>query len=226
MLLTDPTAILHGPQSRGICCFRPSKQHSPYAPRHLDSVSLIDRCADVSEKGIAGRAVFIDWYSWALNEGIQIDGMTSHEIPFDQIIKTLEYQNMSLDSLRAGDIIVIRFGYLAQYENMDATKREYLNELYKTQKPDNMGLKPSKELLKFLWNTKIAAICGDSRSLDVGFMTVNPRNCHQHALLNHNRIRRAPTLVSIYPGQSAPISTFVFVSNWRWTRTTLVLHPG
>ncbi|KAH7183387.1 uncharacterized protein B0J16DRAFT_401691 [Fusarium flagelliforme] len=121
----------------------------------------------VSEKGIAGRAVFIDWYSWAFNAGIQIDGMTSHEIPFDQIIKTLEYQSMSLDSFRAGDIIVIRFGYLAQYENMDSTKREHLNELYKTQKPDNIGLKPSKELLKFLWNTKIAAICGDARSLEV-----------------------------------------------------------
>ena len=167
MLLTEPIVILHGSQSRGICCLRPSKQYSPYVPRYFDSSSLIDRCADVSEKGIAGRAVFIDWYSWALKEGIQIDGMTSHEIPFDQIVKTLEYQNMSLDSLRAGDIIVIRFGYLAQYENMDATKREYLNELYKTQKPDNMGLKPSKELLKFLWNTKIAAICGDSRSLEV-----------------------------------------------------------
>ncbi|KAJ4138552.1 hypothetical protein NW768_002395 [Fusarium equiseti] len=121
----------------------------------------------VSEKGIAGRAVFIDWYSWALNESIQIDGMTSHEIPFDQIIKTLEYQKMSLESLRAGDIIVIRFGYLAQYETMDTTKREHLNELYKTQKPDNIGLKPSKQLLKFLWNTKIAAICGDARSLEV-----------------------------------------------------------
>lgn len=93
--------------------------------------------------------------------------MSSYEIPFDQIVKTLEFQNMSLDSLRAGDIIVIRFGYLSQYENMDAAKREYLDKLYQTQKPDNVGLKPSEELLRFLWNTKIAAICGDARSLEV-----------------------------------------------------------
>src|SRR5690349_19678779 len=96
----------------------PNSIHRTYAASSTH-ISLIDNFADVSEKGIAGRAVFIDWYSWALSEGIQIDGMTSHEIPFDQIIKTLEYQNMSLDSLRAGDIIVIRFGYLAQYENME-----------------------------------------------------------------------------------------------------------
>jgi hypothetical protein len=123
--------------------------------------------ADVSAKGIAGRAVFIDWYSWALEQGYQIDAMSFYEIPFEQIIDTLKYQNMSLDSLRAGDILVIRFGYLAQYGSMDDAKREYLNELYKTKKPDNIGLKPSKELLKFLWNTKIAAICGDARSLEV-----------------------------------------------------------
>ncbi|QGI63900.1 hypothetical protein CEK27_007871 [Fusarium fujikuroi] len=121
----------------------------------------------VSAKGIAGRAVFIDWYSWALAQGLEIDAMSSYEIPFDQIVKTLEFQNMSLGSLRAGDIIVIRFGYLSQYENMDAAKREYLDKLYQTQKPDNIGLKPSEELLRFLWDTKIAAICGDARSLEV-----------------------------------------------------------
>ncbi|KAH7259163.1 uncharacterized protein BKA55DRAFT_735976 [Fusarium redolens] len=121
----------------------------------------------VSAKGIAGRAVFIDWYSWALAQGLEIDAMSSYEVPFNQIMKTLEFQSMSLDSLRAGDIIVIRFGYLFQYENMDAAKREYLDKLYQTQKPDNIGLKPSGELLRFLWNTKIAAICGDSRSLEV-----------------------------------------------------------
>ncbi|KAM0546939.1 hypothetical protein ACHAPJ_010599 [Fusarium lateritium] len=121
----------------------------------------------VSNKGIAGRAVFIDWYSWTLKQGMEIDAMSSYEVTFDQIIETLKLHNMSLSSFRAGDIIVIRFGYLAQYENMDISKREYLDKLYRQQKPENIGLKPSKELLEFLWNTKIVAICGDSRSLEV-----------------------------------------------------------
>ncbi|KAG5757973.1 hypothetical protein H9Q72_013894 [Fusarium xylarioides] len=122
---------------------------------------------DVSAKGIAGRAVFIDWYSWALAQGLEIDAMSSYESPFEQIVKTLEFQNMSLESLQAGDIIVIRFEYMSQYEDMNAAKREYLDKLYQTQKPQNIGLKPSEELLRFLWNTKIAAICGDARSLEV-----------------------------------------------------------
>lgn len=74
---------------------------------------------------------------------------------------------MDLDVIRPGDILVIRSGYLAQYQEMTDAKRESLNERYKTHKPENIGLKPSEELLKFLWNQKIAAICGDARSMEV-----------------------------------------------------------
>lgn len=122
---------------------------------------------DVSKSGIAGRAVFIDWYAWAQKQGLEVDALSAYEVPFSQIIETLRFQNMELTSIKPGDILVIRFGYLEQYENLDAEKREHLHQLYQKQKPENIGLKPSEELLKFLWDTKIAAICGDSRSLEV-----------------------------------------------------------
>ncbi|RMJ03317.1 hypothetical protein CDV36_015156 [Fusarium kuroshium] len=121
----------------------------------------------VSAKGIAGRAVFIDWYAWAQKQGLEVDAMSSHEVPFSELIEALKFQGMDLDIFKPGDILVIRFGYLEQYENMSQEKRQHLHNLYKTQKPDNIGLKPSKELLRFLWDRKIAAICGDSRSLEV-----------------------------------------------------------
>ncbi|RTE81590.1 hypothetical protein BHE90_003915 [Fusarium euwallaceae] len=121
----------------------------------------------VSAKGIAGRAVFIDWYTWAQKQGLKVDAMSSHEVPFSELIETLKFQGIDFDIFKPGDILVIRFGYLEQYENMSQEKRQHLHNLYKTQKPDNIGLKPSKELLRFLWDKKIAAICGDSRSLEV-----------------------------------------------------------
>ncbi|KAM5344643.1 hypothetical protein ACJ41O_013178 [Fusarium nematophilum] len=121
----------------------------------------------VSAKGIAGRAVFIDWYSWAQKQGLEVDAMASHEIPFEQLVSALKWQKLDLDVFRPGDIVVIRFGYLEQYENMPKDKREHLDQLYRKQKPDNIGLKPSEDLLRFLWDKKIAAICGDSRSLEV-----------------------------------------------------------
>ncbi|UPK91622.1 hypothetical protein LCI18_002557 [Fusarium solani-melongenae] len=121
----------------------------------------------VSAKGIAGRAIFIDWYAWAQKQGLKVDARSSHEVPFSELVETLKFQGMDLDVFRPGDIVVVRFGYLEQYENMSQEKRQHLDNLYKTQKPDNIGLKPSEELLRFLWDRKIAAICGDSRSLEV-----------------------------------------------------------
>ena len=50
---------------------------------------------------------------------------------------------------------------------MDENKREKLDEHYKTHKPDNIGVEPSEEFLKFLWNSQVAAVAGDTRSFEV-----------------------------------------------------------
>jgi hypothetical protein len=50
---------------------------------------------------------------------------------------------------------------------MDENKRQKLDEHYKTHKPDNIGVEPSEEFLKFLWNSQIAAVAGDTRSFEV-----------------------------------------------------------
>ncbi|KAF4863181.1 hypothetical protein CGCSCA1_v014585 [Colletotrichum siamense] len=121
----------------------------------------------VSHKGIAGRAVFIDWYAWAQKQGVVVDAFSSHEVPFNELMEAMTAQGLGKDCLRPGDIVVLRFGYLAQYESMTLERRRELDELYKTCKPDNIGVKPSVELLEFLWNNQIAAICGDTRSLEV-----------------------------------------------------------
>jgi hypothetical protein len=136
---------------------------------------------DVSKKGIAGRAIFVDWYAWAQSKGLDVDAMSSYEVPFSQIVEALEYQGLDLGVFRPGDILIIRFGYLDQYDNMSDDKRQRLNELYKTQKPDNIGLQPSRELLEFLWNNKLAAIAGDSRSLEV--WPCNQLEWHMHEWL-------------------------------------------
>ncbi|KAH8889034.1 hypothetical protein GQ53DRAFT_795461 [Thozetella sp. PMI_491] len=120
-----------------------------------------------SVKGISGRGVFIDWYAWALKQGKTIDATTNYAIPFSELVATLESQRQSLSDIRPGDIIFVRSGYINQYENMDPAKRDQLDEHYKTHKPDNIGVEPSPEFLEFLWNNKIAAVAGDSRSFEV-----------------------------------------------------------
>lgn len=97
--------------------------------------------------------------------------MTAHAVPFSEIKLALAHQGMPLTStsspFRRGDIMVIRFGYLHQYATMSPEKREVLDDRYTREKPENIGLEPSRELLEFLWDTGVAAVCGDTRSLEV-----------------------------------------------------------
>ena len=132
--------------------------------------NLLDRwltSTDVAQKGIAGRAVFADWYTWALKQGKQIDATSSYAVPFSEILEALESQGFDRKEFRKGNILIIRFGYLRQYADMDDNKRSKLDEHYKTHKPDNIGIEPSRELLEFLWEKEVAAVAGDARSFEV-----------------------------------------------------------
>lgn len=132
----------------------------------LRSTNETLRYSDVSAKGIAGRAVFIDWYSWAQQQGRKVDAMSDYEIPFDELMQTLHHQGLGSDDIKPGDILFVRSGYISQYESMSDNRRSELHELYKTQKPQNIGVEASREFLKFLWDHKIAAVAGDSRSFE------------------------------------------------------------
>ena len=126
-----------------------------------------DSCTDVADKGIAGRAILVDWYRWAKQNKKTIEVTSSYGVPFEEIVQVLEYQGIDQKSIRAGDIVLIRFGYIEQYTSMDPDKRAQLHNHYKSNKPDNIGIKPSQNLLKFLWEHKIAAVGGDGRSFEV-----------------------------------------------------------
>ncbi|KAJ5756026.1 hypothetical protein N7533_005569 [Penicillium manginii] len=121
----------------------------------------------IAENGIAGRGILIDWYKWSQENGHSIDAMTAHPVSFNELLKVLEIQGISENEILPGDIILIRFGYISQYEEMGEEKRARLDQLYRKQKPENIGIEPSKELLSFLWNNKIAAVAGDTRSFEV-----------------------------------------------------------
>ncbi|KAL3457092.1 hypothetical protein BJX64DRAFT_293434 [Aspergillus heterothallicus] len=138
----------------------------------------------VSKQGITGRAILIDWYAWAQAQNMPIDATSAHAIPFSELLAALEYQNMDpASTFRRGDILVIRSGYIAQYNTMPDAKRDALSAAYKTQKPSNIGVQPSAELLRFLWESGIAAVCGDSRSFEVWPCRPEDEEWHLHEWL-------------------------------------------
>lgn len=108
--------------------------------------------------------------------------MTPHPVTFNQLLEALKYQGLSLDDISPGDVILIRFGYIKEYEKLKDDKRAQLDELYKRQKPENIGIEPSKEFLKFLWDKKISAVAGDTRSFEVWPCTQTDWHLHEWLL--------------------------------------------
>jgi kynurenine formamidase len=93
--------------------------------------------------------------------------MTAHPVSFNELLKVLESQGITEKDILPGDVVLIRFGYISQYEGMSEDTRARLDGLYRKQKPENIGIEPSAEFLKFLWDKKIAAVAGDNRSFEV-----------------------------------------------------------
>jgi hypothetical protein len=117
----------------------------------------------MAQSGIGARAYFLDWYNWATKvKGKTVDTTTSYAIPFSELKETASHQGMSLESMRTGDILIIRSGYLAQYATMSASKRKELDDIYEITKPCNIGVEAGGEILRFLWEKQIAAVAGDS----------------------------------------------------------------
>lgn len=138
----------------------------------------------MSRSGIAARAYFLDWYRWATKiKGRTIDSFAYHAIPFSELQEVAAHQNLTLDSVRKGDILIIRSGYLAQYATMPDLRRAALDAVYETTKPSNIGVEASQELLQFLWDKQIAAVAGDSRSFEAWPCPEENKKWHLHQWL-------------------------------------------
>ncbi|GLA99246.1 hypothetical protein AtubIFM57143_007552 [Aspergillus tubingensis] len=136
----------------------------------------------IAERGIAGRGILLDWYKWYHDKGQTVDAMSPHPVPFNQLIEVLRYQGLSEEDIRPGDILIIRFGYISQYEGMSEDKQARLDALYRKQKPENIGVEPSEELLRFLWERKVSAVAGDTRSFEVWPCTQTQWHLHEWLL--------------------------------------------
>jgi hypothetical protein len=178
--------ILRAPKSRTVFIVSHfSTQHDPNQSEDLLSMNtdFVWR-VDMAESGIGARAYFLDWYRWATKiNGQTIDTTSSYAIPFSELQETAAYQGLSLDTMRTGDILVIRSGYLAQYATMPDAKRKELDDLYETTKPCNIGVEAGPELLRFLWEKQLAAVAGDSRSFESWPCPENKKEWHLHQWL-------------------------------------------
>jgi kynurenine formamidase len=112
-------------------------------------------------RGIVGRFVLLDIerHRAALGEPIAED--ESIAIEADELDRILENSKVAL---RRGDILLLRFGWTAWYEQLDRSRREWLaaQEMFKAP-----GLSPSERTAEWLWDNHVSAVASDSPALEV-----------------------------------------------------------
>jgi hypothetical protein len=74
---------------------------------HNDAASTVGASSNWASRGIVGRGVLIDYYSWASENEIKYDTTGSHPISLDEIKKIAQEKSITI---HPGDILFLRTG--------------------------------------------------------------------------------------------------------------------
>ncbi|OJJ42851.1 hypothetical protein ASPZODRAFT_28933 [Penicilliopsis zonata CBS 506.65] len=110
--------------------------------------------------GITGRGVLLDYARWAEDKKIPLSALTSTTIPLTHLQSLVEEYGLTF---RPGDILFIRSGFTAAYEQLDATQRR---DLAYRPSPDFIGVEATEAMLRWLWSHQFAAVAGDAPSFE------------------------------------------------------------
>jgi kynurenine formamidase len=111
-------------------------------------------------RGIVGRFVLldVDRYRASLANPIRQDRQDA--IGVDELDQILASQRLAL---RAGDILLLRFGWVHWYEGLDQPRREWLAAQEMFAAP---GLEAAERTAEWLWDNHVAAVASDSPALE------------------------------------------------------------
>lgn len=112
--------------------------------------------SDIAKKTITGRGVLLDWYSWATEQGIQIDHFASHGIPLSELQAVAAAQKVQF---RPGDILLIRTGWLPAYNAISEDQKAALPH-----RPvrSSCGVEASEDAIRWHWDNAFAAVASDT----------------------------------------------------------------
>lgn len=129
-----------------------------YNGSSAESLHGIDKWA---RRGIVGRGVLVDVARWREAQGRPLAHGSPDPISVEDLARTLEDQGTSL---RPGDVLLVRTGWIQWYEALDATRRAEYANMASFACP---GLAPGEKTAAWLWNHHVAAVAADNPSLEV-----------------------------------------------------------
>lgn len=126
---------------------------------HKTNVNGIGKWA---EQGIVGRGILLDYHSWREANNISVSkhhAFKTGGIPVADLKEVAKWQGTEI---KFGDILFIRSGYMASYNQMS---RDELVELRKTLPPGFFGVEQSEDFLQWVWEN-FSAVAGDQPSFE------------------------------------------------------------
>ena len=110
--------------------------------------------------GIIGRGILLDHRAWAETQGIQPDPFSTSKIPLSEL---LAVANRQKTTFQPGDILFVRTGYMKAYDALSAAESKELATLVS---PPSIGLEPSEEILRWIWDSGFVAVAGDNPAFE------------------------------------------------------------
>ncbi len=114
-----------------------------------------------SRHGIAGRAVLADVARWRAAAGRPLRADQPDPISPGDLLGCLRAAGLTVGT---GDILLVRTGWLAWYNTLDATRRAAVSDREVLR---SAGLLSGEEMAQTLWDLHIAAVAADNPALEV-----------------------------------------------------------
>ncbi|RDL34696.1 Uncharacterized protein BP5553_07824 [Venustampulla echinocandica] len=115
---------------------------------------------NIAQKGIAGRGVLLDWRHYALKYKIKYSPFEAHAIPLSQLLEVAAEQNVQFCP---GDILLIRSGWLEEYNKLTTHEQDALG---RREKRTFCGVEASRDSIKWHWDNAFAAVAGDTTAYE------------------------------------------------------------
>ena len=122
--------------------------------------SLRNGVHEWAKKGIVGRGVLVDFYSYTQEQGLAYDPWSFYKISVSQIREIAAEKRINF---QAGDILFLRTGFVEKYQSMSSDELEKVMSQPGYFYP---GLEGSLQSMEWLWDTHFAAVAGDNPAFE------------------------------------------------------------
>ncbi|CAI6339945.1 unnamed protein product [Periconia digitata] len=116
-----------------------------------------------AEKGIAARGVLLDYKAWMDAHNQTFNPLEEWSVSASDLQKVAEWQGLPANFSRPGDILIVRFGWIAAYSRLNETEKQELV----LGAGNYIGLTSDDDSAEWLWNQKLAMVGGDNPAFEV-----------------------------------------------------------